>query len=120
MLGSKMRMPVRITRHHRRQRPAALLSLAAVGLALVVAGCGAAAPASSSRGGYPSQGAPPTPTAPTKAAAPPAATAPATSTPANPPASAKATKPVPGIPQQNGGDADPDNNGGPDDGDGAI
>ena len=31
-----------------------------------------------------------------------------------------ATGPPPGTPQANGGDADPDNNGGPDDSDGAI
>jgi hypothetical protein len=44
-----------------------------------------------------------------------------TRTPRTPaPAPATAAKPNSAVPQQNGGDADPDNNGGPDDGDGGI
>jgi hypothetical protein len=117
----------------RRGRPA-LIGLGAVGVALVVAGCGSAASTPST----PTQ----TPVAPaatvnTHAAAPakaPASTPAATATPtpkATPtapaapagtgtPASRAAKNPDAGIPQGNGGDADPDNNGGANDGDGPI
>jgi hypothetical protein len=111
----------------RRRRRPALIGLGAVGVALVVAGCGSAA-------GTPSTPAQ-TPTAPAAAvstpAAPPAkATAPtgtpaATATPtpkATPtaPVAPAAKSPDAGIPQGNGGDGDPDNNGGANDGDGPI
>jgi hypothetical protein len=90
----------------RRRRRPVLLGLAAVGVALVVAGCGSAA----STPGTPAQ----TPVAPaakvsTQATAPTKA-----------PAAPAAKNPDAGIPQNNGGDADPDNNGGANDGDGPI
>jgi hypothetical protein len=111
----------------RRRRRPALIGLGAVGVALVVAGCGSAASTQST----PAQ----TPVAPaatvnTQAAAPakapaPAGTPAATAAPtpkATPtaPAAPAAKNPDAGIPQGNGGDADPDNNGGANDGDGPI
>lgn len=111
----------------RRRRRPALIGLGAVGVALVVAGCGSAASTTST----PAQ----TPVAPaatvnTQAAAPAKAPAPtgtpsATATPtqkATPttPAAPAAKNPDAGIPQGNSGDADPDNNGGANDGDGQI
>jgi chemotaxis protein MotB len=112
----------------RRRRQPALLGLGAVGVALVVAGCGSAASTPST----PAQ----TPTAPaakvsTQAAAPAKAPAAPTGTPAaaatptpkatpTAPAAPAAKSPDAGIPQGNGGDADPDNNGGANDGDGPI
>jgi len=121
MIGSNVSPLARIAKLHPRRRPAAWLSLGAVGLALVVAGCGSATGASSSPSGYRSAGARPTPTAPaTQASPPPATTAPTTTAAGKPPAAATAGKPIAGTPQQNGGDGDPDNNGGPDDGDGAL
>jgi hypothetical protein len=109
----------------RRRRRPALIGLGAVGVALVVAGCGSAASTPST----PAQ----TPVAPaatvnTQAAAPakaPAGTPAATAAPtpkATPtaPAAPAAKNPDAGIPQGNGGDADPDNNGGANDGDGPI
>jgi hypothetical protein len=121
MFAPNLRPLTHSTKHRRRRRPANFLSVGAVGLALVIAGCGSAAGTSSGTGGYGSAGKPPTPTAPAaKPTTPPAAAAQTTSTAGQPPAAAAATKPVPGTPQRNGGDADADNNGGPDDGDGAI
>lgn len=112
----------------RRRRRPALLALGAVGVALVVAGCGSAASTTST----PAQ----TPIAPaakvsTQAAAPAKAPATPTGTPAptatptqkatpTAPAAPAAKSPDVGIPQGNGGDADPDNNGGANDGDGPI
>jgi hypothetical protein len=111
----------------RQRRRPALIGLGAVGVALVVAGCGSAASTPST----PAQ----TPVAPaatvnTQAAAPAKAPAPAgrpaaTATPtpkATPtaPTAPAAKNPDAGIPQGNGGDADPDNNGGANDGDGPI
>jgi hypothetical protein len=111
----------------RRRRRPALVGLGAVGVALVVAGCGSAASTTSTPAQTPvaPAAAVHTPTAaPAKAPAPtttPAATA--TPTPkATPtaPAAPAAKNPDAGIPQGNGGDSDPDNNGGPNDGDGPI
>jgi hypothetical protein len=119
MLGSKIPPLAHLTERDRRRRPVALLSLGAVGLALIVAGCGSATGASSAPSGNGSAGARPAPTTPA-AKAPPTITPPTTTAAAKAPPAATATRPVPGTPQQNGGDADPDNNGGPDDGDGAI
>jgi len=112
----------------RRRRQPALLALGAVSVALVVAGCGAAASTPST----PAQA----PTAPaakvsTQAAAPAKAPASPTHMPAaaathrpkatpTTPAAPVAKSPDAGIPQGNGGDADPDNNGGANDGDGPI
>ncbi|HWX87545.1 MAG TPA: hypothetical protein VNX67_05170 [Solirubrobacteraceae bacterium] len=118
----------------RRRRRPALIGLGAVGVALVVAGCGSAVSTPST----PAQ----TPVAPaatvnTRAAAPTKAPAPAPAPTGTPDAAAtptqKATPTAPaapvapaaknpdaGIPQGNGGDADPDNNGGANDGDGQI
>jgi hypothetical protein len=144
--------PVAADKRKRRLRPAALSSLGAVGVALVVAGCGAASTNSASPA---ATGARTTPVAPasavtTPAAAPanaptraavaaatprpkvapnlPAAPAGAPAHAATPtpktapkaPAAAAPKNPDAGIPQGNGGDADPDNTGGPNDGDGAI
>jgi hypothetical protein len=121
MFAPKLRALALSTKRRLRRRPAAFLSVGAVGLTLVVAGCGSAAGTSTGTGGYGPAGARATPTAPAaKGATQPAAAAPTKSTAAQPPAAAPSTKPVPGTPQQNGGDADADNNGGPDDGDGAI
>jgi hypothetical protein len=98
-----------------RRRPRALLSLCAVAVPLVIAGCGEAS------------GPRMTPLAPAAKATTPAATPTAkAATPAaqaNPPATRPkaAAKAAPaGVPQNNGGDGDPDNNAGPDDGDGGI
>ena len=145
----------------RRRHPRALVGLGAVSLALVVAGCGAAAgssgsPAGSGTGATQKAPAAPTgtaskasagtaaphaaaakttpaapakaPVAPAKAPAAPApvATTPAAAPPAppkaatRPPEKAAKANPDAGIPQGNGGDADPDNVGGPNDGDGNI
>jgi hypothetical protein len=120
----------------RRRRHPALIGLGAVGVALVVAGCGSAASTPST----PAQtSVAPAATVNTQAAAPakapaPASTPAATATPtpkATPtapaapaetgtPAVPAAKNPDAGIPQGNGGDADPDNNGGANDGDGPI
>jgi hypothetical protein len=130
-----------------RRRPA-LIGLGAVGVALVVAGCGsavstpstpaqtpvapaatvntqAAAPAKApAPAGTPSATATPTPKATPTAPAAPAETgtpaAAATPTPKVTPPAPAAKSPDAGIPQGNGGDADPDNNGGVNDGDGPI
>jgi hypothetical protein len=109
----------------RQRRRPALIGLGAVGVALVVAGCGSAASTTST----PAQ----TPVAPatttnTQAAAPTKAPAGAQAAAATPtqkatpttPAAPAAKSPDAGIPQGNGGDADPDNNGGVNDGDGPI
>jgi len=135
-------------RPRRRLRPAALSSLGAVAVALVIAGCGAAATNSTSPA---ATGARTTPAAPASAvttpanapmgAAVPAATPKPKAAPNVPAAAAGAPaeaaiptpKPTPkapaaaapknpdaGIPQGNGGDADPDNTGGANDGDGPI
>lgn len=130
----------------RRRRRPALIGLGAVGVALVVAGCGsaasttstpaqtpvapaatvntqAAAPAKAPAGTPPAATATPkaTPTAPAAAAetGAPAATPTTKATPTAPAAPA-AKNPDAGITQGNGGDADPDNNGGVNDGDGPI
>src|SRR5579859_7570848 len=90
-----------------------LLGLLAVALAAVVAGCGSASGGSATPAGQANQ-------APaSNTAAPPASSGASTTPNQHTPAKA-AAKPVPGVPQGNGGDADPDNNGGPDDGDGGI
>jgi hypothetical protein len=139
--------PVASTKRQLRRRPRALFSIGAVGVALVVAGCGSAAgsgtppatpaaPATGPAVTAPTHKATPTPTpttpvartpapkatstTPAAAAAPPAATSPAPKAAPKVPATAKAEHPDAGIPQGNGGDADPDNNAGPNDGDGAI
>jgi hypothetical protein len=112
------------TVERRRRRPA-LLGLGAVGVALVVAGCGSAASTTSTPAQTPTVPATTVNTqaaAPTKAPAPtatPAATPSPKATPTAPAAPA-AKNPDAGIPQGNGGDADPDNNGGANDGDGPI
>ena len=77
----------------------AALGTACVAVALVIAGCGGSS------------------NSPSHAAAPygaPAANSTATTT------APTASKPDAGIAQHNGGDQDPDNNGGPNDGDGAL
>jgi hypothetical protein len=84
-----------------KHRLSALLATGFVGLALVVAGCGSATGKSSH--------------APAHHSAPTSATSGHHAPPAS--ASSGATA---GIPQGNGGDQDPDNNGGPSDGDGNI
>lgn len=148
----------------RRRRRPALIGLGAVGVAVVVAGCGSAASTSSTPAqtpvapaatvntqaaaparapaptATPAAAATPTPkatptppatkvstqaAAPAKAPATAAAGAPAAATPtqkATPtaPAAPAAKNPDAGIPQGNSGDADPDNNGGANDGDGSI
>jgi hypothetical protein len=112
------------TTGRRRRRPA-LVTLGAIGVALVVAGCGSAASTTSTPAQTPTV---PTTTVNTQAAAPtkaPAGTPAAAATPAPKtapaaPAAQAAKSPDAGIPQGNGGDADPDNNGGANDGDGAI
>jgi len=112
----------------RRRRRSALLGLGAVGVALVVAGCGSAASTPSTPAQTPVAPAAKASTqaaAPTKAPAAPTGTPAATATPtpkARPtaPAAPAAKNPDAGIPQNNGGDADPDNNGGANDGDGPI
>jgi pilus assembly protein FimV len=138
----RVRDPNRINAKRNRRRPRALFSIGAVGVALVVAGCGSA---SGNSAGSAAAGAHTTPVAPASAVTTPAAApakAPATpkptttpTAPANAPAAATTQTPATtpkapaasttkspnaGIPQNNGGDADPDNNGGPSDGDGAI
>jgi hypothetical protein len=125
-----------------RRRPRALFSIGAVGVALVVAGCGSA---TGNSAGSAAAGAHTTPVAPANAVTTPAAapakapatpkptttpTAPAkapgaatTQTPATTPkapAAAGTKNPDAGIPQGGGGDGDPDNSGGPNDGDGPI
>jgi hypothetical protein len=90
------------------RKVAALLALAAVGLALFVVAISAGGGGShaASKAAVPAQ--PPAAHASnSKSAAPGAAPAPA-------------AQPESAIPQNNGGDGDPDNNGGPDDGDGNI
>lgn len=110
----------------RRRRQPALLGLGAVGVALVVAGCGSAASTPSTPAQTPTAPAAKVSTqaaAPAKAPAAPMGTAAATPTPkATPtaPAAPAAKSPDTGIPQGNGGDSDPDNNGGVNDGDGPI
>ena len=124
----------------RRWTPSRMLKLGGIGLSLVLAGCGGAAAGSSS--GNPStrtaspavtptiaahapQAAAPNttvkvqPTQPGKAPAPGASTTVKTPAQAPPAAAAKPANPDAGIPQ-GGGDGDPDNAGGPNDGDGAI
>ena len=108
-------------------------SAAAAGLlAVLAAGCGTAVTAQHA-GAKPPAAAQPHHSAPAQApvttpASPPATTAPAqATTPASPPATtapAQATTapapPANPIPQANGGDHDPDNHGGPSDGDGNL
>jgi hypothetical protein len=136
----RVRGPNSINTKRNRRRPRALFSLGAVGVALVVAGCGSA---SGNSAGSAAAGAHTTPVAPASAVTTPAAApakAPATpkptttpTAPANAPAAATTPTTTPkapaaattknpdaGIPQGNGGDGDSDNNGGPNDGDGAI
>jgi hypothetical protein len=82
------------TRSPGRRRPAAAaLTLAAVLLALLAGGCGSSGSSSSS-------------------------SAAGAATPSKP--ATEAAKPASGIPQNNGGDHDTDNNGGPSDGDGEL
>jgi hypothetical protein len=124
---------------HRRRRPA-LVGLGAIGVALVVAGCGSAAstpsqtplapaamtvtaapaksPATVAQGAQGPYGAAPAPAKSSGPATPSAVKAPTTPTPT--PTPSTASRPVAGVPQGNGGDGDPDNSGGPDDGDGGI
>jgi hypothetical protein len=135
----------------RRPRHPALIGLGAVGVALVVAGCGsaastqstpaqtpvapaatvntqAAAPAKApAPAGTPAGTATPTPkatptapAAPAEAGTPAAAATPTTKATPTAPAAPAAKNPDAGITQGNGGDADPDNNGGANDGDGPI
>jgi hypothetical protein len=99
-----------MTHPQRRSRSllAALLGLAVVGLVLVVIVLSSSGGGSGGSGSHRSAG-----------ARPPAAAG--ASRPASKPqAPVQVTQSDPGVPQQNGGDADPDNNGGPDDGDGGI
>jgi len=84
MIVQHRRVMTALTKLPRKWSP--LLATAAVGLALVIAGCGGSSSATS----------------------PSHAKAPATSSP------------TAGIAQHNGGDQDADNNGGPNDGDGAL
>jgi hypothetical protein len=77
----------------------AVLAAGGVGVTLAIAGCGG-----SSNG----------PNSPSPGKGAPART---TAVPAKPPT---AGRPPAGTAQHNGGDQDPDNNGGPDDGDGTI
>jgi hypothetical protein len=113
--------PIDGTSRRHRWRRGAVLSVAAVGLALVVAGCGAAVGATNGSPGYRTSGAKATSTAPAAGGGTPAvAAAPPTAANNTPPAPATAPKPASAVPQNNGGDSDPDNNGGPDDGDGGI
>lgn len=144
--------PVAADRRKRRLRPAALSSLGAVGVALVLAGCGAAstnsaspaatgarttpvapagavttpagAPANAPTGAAAAAATPKPEVAPNVSAAPAGAPAsaatPTPKTTPKAPAAAAPKNPDAGIPQGNGGDADPDNNGGANDGDGAI
>jgi hypothetical protein len=92
-------------------------------LAVLAAGCGTAVTAQHA-GAQPHHSA--SAHAPvTTPASPPATTAPApATTPASPPATTApapaTTAPANPIPQGNGGDHDPDNNGGPSDGDGNL
>jgi hypothetical protein len=128
--------PNSINTKRKRRRPRALFSIGAVGVALVVAGCGSA---SGNSAGSAAAGAHTTPVAPagavTTPAKAPAAHKPTTTpaVPANPPAAATTPATTPkapaaattknpdaGIPQGGGGDGDADNFGGPNDGDGAI
>jgi len=109
---SEMRSPSSIERHRRKVVPT-LLGLLAVGLAAVVAGCGSASGSSATPAGQATKAPASTP------AAPPASSGVPTR-PSQPASVKAATKNVPGVPQGNGGDADPDNNGGVDDGDGGI
>jgi predicted lipoprotein with Yx(FWY)xxD motif len=85
--------------------------------AISAAGKPIANPPSKSGGGAPSSrhAAPAAPPAPKKAPQPAAPPAPKSSPPSKTPPSASN-----GIPQNNGGDQDSDNNGGPDDGDGGV
>jgi hypothetical protein len=101
------------TKRRPRKLVPTLLGLLAVVPAVVVAGCGSASGGSATPAGRANQ-------APASTQAAPPASSGASTTP-NPPApSQAAAKPAPGVPQANGGDADPDNNGGSDDGDGGI
>jgi len=132
--------PNSINAKRKRRRPRALFSIGAVGVALVVAGCGSA---SGNSAGSAAAGAHTTPVAPagavtTPAKAPAAPKPPTTTTttptaPANPPAAATTPATTPkapaaattknpdaGIPQGGGGDGDADNSGGVNDGDGPI
>ena len=100
-----------------------MMTLAGVGLSLVLAGCGGAAAGNSS--GKPPTTARPAQVTPTIAVKAPQAPAPAPvkarEAPAQAPATAaKPANPDAGIPQGGGGDGDPDNAGGPNDGDGGI
>ena len=96
-------------------------------LAVLAAGCGTAVTAQHTAArDHQSQApihaavtTPPAPPATTTAPAPPATPAPATTAPA-PPTTTAPTPPANPIPQGNGGDQDPDNNGAPSDGDGNI
>jgi hypothetical protein len=89
----------------RRRTPSRMLIVGAVGLSLVLAGCGGAAAGGSSV------------TSSTQAASP--AVTPTIAAQAPPAAAVKPANPDAGIPQ-GAGDGDPDNAGGPNDGDGAI
>jgi hypothetical protein len=93
-------------------------------LAVLAAGCGTAATAHRA-GAKPAAAAQPHHSAATHApvttpASPPATTAPAPSATGPAPATTAPASPANPIPQGNGGDHDPDNNGGPSDGDGNL
>src|SRR5580700_7412184 len=98
---------------------------AAALLAVLAAGCGTAVTAQHA-GAKPAATAQPHHSAAAHAsvttpASPPATTAPATTAPATTaPATTAPSSPANPIPQGNGGDHDPDNNGGPSDGDGNL
>src|SRR5580692_5304313 len=91
-------------------------------LAVLAAGCGTAVTAQHA-GAKPTAAAQPHHSAAAQApvtmpTSPPATSAPATTAPA--PATTAPAPPANPIPQGNGGDHDPDNNGGPSDGDGNL
>ena len=93
-------------------------------LAVLAAGCGTAATAQHA-GAKPTVAARPHHSAPVHAPVttppvPPSTTAPAAATTAPAPPTTAPASPANPIPQGNGGDHDPDNNGGPSDGDGNI
>ncbi len=97
---------------------------AAALLAVLAAGCGTAVTAQHA-GARPAATAQPHHSAAAHAsvttpAPPPATTAPAPATTAPAPATKAPASPANPIPQGNGGDHDPDNNGGPSDGDGNL
>ena len=88
-------------------------------LAVLAAGCGTAVTAQHAAAQPHHSAAAHAPV--TTPASPPATTAPATTAPATTaPATTAPASPANPIPQGNGGDHDPDNNGGPSDGDGNL